>query len=167
MMLGIDHLDILIIDDNPQITLLLSKILINKGHAVVSSNFFKDGLTKIGTKNFDVIIIDAPMPGYEKLNVIEELEKKEILRSQKVILFTGLEISSSDVMKLKTKGLYSYLKKPLDVEKLIKEISSIPLIQNTKLTEKRISEERTKKNFEDLRSSLSSLKLKLSPSPNS
>ena len=166
-MLEIDHLDILIIDDNPQITLLLSKILINKGHIVVSSNFFEEGLTKLGSKNFDVIIIDAPMPGYEKLKVIEELERKEILRSQKVILFTGLEISSSVVTELKMKGLYSYLKKPSNVEKLIKELSSVPLIQNIKLTEKRISEEQTKKKFEDLRSSLFSLKHKLTPSPNS
>lgn len=160
-------MDILIIDDNPQITLLLSKILINKGHDVVSSNFFEEGLEKIGSGNFDVVIVDAPMPGYEKLNVIKELERKEILRSQKVILFTGLGISSSVVMELKMKGLYSYLKKPSDVEKLIKELSSVPLIRNTELTEKRISEEQTKKKFKDLRSSLFSLKLKLTPSTNS
>ena len=102
-------------------------------------------------------------PGYEKLNVINEFEKMGILKSQKIILFTGLEISNSIVMELKMKGLYSYLKKPLDVEKLIQTLLSVPLTQNTELTEKRISEELTKKKFEDLRSNLSSLKLKLSP----
>lgn len=154
----------LIIDDNPQITLLLSKILINKGHTVKSSNLFKDALDILGKENFDVIIIDAPMPGYERLDIITELEKKGILQSQKVILFTGLEIPNSTVNELKTKGLYSYLKKPMEVEQLIQELSSVPSIKNTELTEKRISEEKTKKKLEDLRSSLSSLKLKLSPS---
>jgi len=156
-------LNILIIDDNQQITLLLSKILVTKGHDVISSNSFEDGLEKLQEGNFDVILADAPMPGYEKLNVINEFEKKDILKSQKIILFTGLEISNSIVTELKMKGLYSYLKKPLDVEKLIQELSSVPLVKNTELTEKRISEELTKKKFEDLRSNLSSLKLKLSP----
>jgi len=159
-------LNILIIDDNPQITLLLSKILINEGHEVVSSNFFEDGLEKLREGNFDIIIIDAPMPGYDKLSVIEELEKIEVLQSNKIILFTGLEISNSIVMELKTKGLYSYLKKPLEIEKLLTELSSIPLIKNTELTQKRISEGITKEKFNDLRSNLSSLKLKLS-TPNS
>ena len=159
-------MNILIIDDNPQITLLLSKILINEGHEVVSSNFFEDGLEKLREGNFDIIIIDAPMPGYDKLSVIEELEKIEALQSNKIILFTGLEISNSIVMELKTKGLYSYLKKPLEIEKLLTELSSIPLIKNTELTQKRISEGITKEKFNDLRSNLSSLKLKLS-TPNS
>jgi len=150
------------IDDNPQITLLLSKILINEGHDVTSSNIFDDGLEKLKKGDFDVIIIDAPMPGHEKLDVINELEKMGVLQSQKVILFTGLDIPSSDILELKTKGLYSYLKKPLEVTKLIQELSSIPSTQNIELTEKRISEERTKKEFDDLRSNLSSLKLKLS-----
>ena len=135
----------------------------NNGYDIVATNFFDDGLKKLREDNFDVVIIDAPMPGYEKLNVIEELEKTGMLRSQKVILFTGLDISSSTVMELKMRGLYSYLKKPLEVETLIEELSSVPLIQNAELTEKRISEEQTKKKFEDLRSNLSSLKLKLSP----
>lgn len=135
----------------------------NNGYDVTATNFFDDGLKKLQECNFDVVMIDAPMPGYEKLNVIEELEKTGMLKSQKVILFTGLDISNSAVMELKMKGLYSYLKKPLEVETLIEELSSVPLIQNTALTEKRISEEQTKKKFEDLRSNLSSLKLKLSP----
>jgi DNA-binding NtrC family response regulator len=156
-------LNILIIDDNQQITSLLSKILITKGHDVISSNFFEDGLEKLREGNFDVMMMDAPLPGYEKLNVIKELEKMGILKSQKVILFTGLEISNSILMELKMKGLYSYLRKPLDVEKLIQTLSSVPLIKNTELTEKRISEDLTKKTFEDMRSNLSSLKLKLRP----
>ena len=159
-------MNILIIDDNRQITLLLSKILINKGHDITSSNLFEEGLEKIRQENFDVVIIDAPMPGYEKLNVINELEKMDILQSHKVILFTGMEISNSVVMELKTKGLYSYLKKPVEIEILIKELSSVPLVGNTELTEKRISEELTKEKFKDLRSNLSSLKLKLN-TPNS
>jgi DNA-binding NtrC family response regulator len=127
---------------------------------------FEEGLEKIRQENFDVVIIDAPMPGYEKLNVINELEKIDILQSHKVILFTGMEISNSVVMELKTKGLYSYLKKPVEIEILIKELSSVPLVGNTELTEKRISEELTKEKFKDLRSNLSSLKLKLN-TPNS
>jgi len=155
-------LNILIIDDNPQITSLLSKILINEGYDVISSNFFEEGLKKFREGNFDVMIIDAPMPGYEKLSIIEELEKIDMLQSHKIILFTGLEISNLIVMELKTKGLYSYLKKPLEIEKLLLELSSVPLIKNTELTQKRISEDLTKEKFNDLRSNLSSLKQKLS-----
>ena len=156
-------MNLLLLDDNPQITLLLSKILINNGHSVTTSNSFDEGLELFKKGNFDAIIIDAPMPGYEQLNTISTLEREGILQSQKVILFTGLELSNPTIAELKTKGLYSYLKKPLEVEKLILELTSIPSTKNTELTEKRRSEEQTKKKLEDLRSSLSSLKLKLSP----
>jgi len=155
-------LNILIIDDNRQITSLLSKILINEGYDVISSNSFEDGLKKFKEGNFDIIMMDAPMPGYEKLSVIAELEKIDMLQSNKIILFTGLEISDSIVMDLKTKGLYSYLKKPLEIEKILVELSSVPLIGNSELTQKRISEDLTKEKFDDLRSNLSSLKQKLS-----
>ena len=155
-------MNILIIDDNPQITSLLSKILINEGHDVISSNSFEGGLEKFKEGNFDVIMIDAPMPGYEKLSIIAELEKVDMLQSNKIILFTGLEISNSIVMELKTKGLYSYLKKPLEIEKLLIELSSVPLIKNAELIQKRISDDQTKEKFNDLRSNLSSLKQKLS-----
>jgi len=119
-------------------------------------------LKKFKEGNFDIIMMDAPMPGYEKLSVIAELEKIDMLQSNKIILFTGLEISDSIVMDLKTKGLYSYLKKPLEIEKLLVELSSVPLIGNSELTQKRISEDLTKEKFDDLRSNLSSLKQKLS-----
>ena len=155
-------MNILIIDDNQQITSLLSKILINEGYDVTSSNSFKDGLQKFNEGTFDIIMIDAPMPGYEKLSIIAELEKIDMLQSNKIILFTGLEISDSVVMELKKKGLYSYLKKPLEIEKLLVELSSVPLIGNSELTQKRISEDLTKEKFDDLRSNLSSLKQKLS-----
>gem|GEM_PF-574390 len=154
---------ILIIDDNEQITLLFSKILTAKGYDVVTSNLFNEGLGMLQKENFDVVLIDAPMPGYEQLNTIHELDKTGVLQSHKVILFTGLKISNSTIMDLRRKGLYSYLPKPSEVEKLLHELSSIPSIKNTELTEKRIFEEQTKKKLEDLRSNLSSLKLKLLP----
>jgi len=157
-------LRILLVDDNEQITLLLSKILTINGHNVTTSNLFDEGMRILQKENFDVVIMDAPMPGYEKLSTIHELERKGLLQLQKIILFSGLDISNSTIMDLKTKGLYSYLSKPLKIEKLLQELASIPLIQNIEITEKRISEEQTKQKLENLRSSLSSLKLKLNPS---
>ena len=156
-------MNLLILDDNPQITLLLSKILENKGHQVTTSNHFDDAITKTEKENFDVLIVDAPLPGFEKFNVIDQLEKIGLLSSKKIILFTGLEISNSTILELKTRGLYSCLKKPLEAEKLIQELSTVPSTENSELSQKLVSEEQTKKKFEDLRSNLSSLKFKLSP----
>ena len=156
-------MNILIIDDNSQITILLSKILASKGHTVTSSNSFDDALNILHDRVFDVILVDAPMPGYENLDTITKLETEGILQSQKIILFTGLEVPQSIITEFQTKGLYSYLSKPLEVQRLLQELSTIPSIQNDKIIEKRISEEQTKKKMDDLRSTLSSLKLKLSP----
>ena len=156
-------MNLLIMDDNEQITSLLSKILNNKGYHVTVSNTFQSGLELLRAETFDAVLIDAPMPNFDNLTVISEFEKEGILQSHKVILFTGLDITSSTILELKTKGLYSYLKKPIEVEKLLQELSSIPSITNSEITEKRVAEEQTKKKLENLRSSLSSLKLKLSP----
>ena len=156
-------MNFLIIDDNPQIVHLLSKILENKGHQVSSSYVLDEGVKLASSQTFDAIVVDAPLPGFEKLQVIDELEKNSILSSQKIILFTALDIPNSTILELKTKGLYSYLKKPLEAEKIVQELSLVPSIKNSELSKKIISEEQTKKKFEDLRSNLSSLKFKLSP----
>ena len=96
---------ILIVDDNEQITQLLSKILATKGHDVVTVNLFEECLDVLEKENFNVVIVDAPMPGYDQLNTIHELDKKGILQSHKVILFSGLKISNSLIMDLIRKGL--------------------------------------------------------------
>ena len=156
-------MNFLIIDDNPQIVHLLSKILENKGHQITSANLLDEGIKLASSQTFDAFIVDAPLPGYEKLQVVDELEKNGMLSSKKIILFTALDIPNSAILELKTRGLYSYLKKPLEAEKIVQELSLIPSIKNSELSQKIISEEQTKKKFEDLRSNLSSLKFKLSP----
>ena len=55
------------------------------------SNLFEEGLDMLQKENFDVMLIDAPMPGYEQLNTVRELDKKGLLQSHKVILFTAME----------------------------------------------------------------------------
>jgi len=150
--------DILIIDDNSKIISLLSEILVKNGYGVFSTNSFEEGLNMLQKQTFYTVLLDAPMHGFEGLSVLDTLEKENILREQKIILFTGLEISISVIKEWQLKGLYAYLKKPISVEKIIKEISSVPTTKNYELIEKRTTDELLKTKLEGIRTAMSSLK---------
>ena len=92
-------------------------------------------LKLLGSENFDACdIVDAPMPGYQQLGVIKELESNgHVIHLRKIILFTGLEIPNSTIVtELKIKrSVFLSKKTSLMTERLnSRNITSIPSTKN-------------------------------------
>lgn len=115
---------ILLVDDNPEITDLLSKFLKTKGYENIVTNDPRDGLDRIKNENYDVIFLDIHMPEFSGLDIIQALEAENILKNQKIIIFSAHNFTTSEIKDLlKKDGINACLKKPIQLTELLATIA--------------------------------------------
>lgn len=78
-----NHLNILIIDDNEQITKMLTTFLELKNHKCTVANDGKQGLSLIQENKHDVVLLDLAMPEFDGYAIIKALESKDMLKNNK------------------------------------------------------------------------------------
>ncbi len=116
---------VLIVDDNKDITDLLAKFLKSKGFETVVANDPFDGLEKIKNEKNDVILLDMSMPEFSGIDIIDSLEREKILQDQKIIIFSAITHTSSQINQFSEReGIHGFLKKPLELNKLLTAITS-------------------------------------------
>lgn len=117
-------LKVLVIDDNQDITGLLSKFLKSKGLENSVTNDPYEGLDLIKEGKFDVILLDMSMPEFSGVDIIDALDREKILQDQKIIIFSAISLTDKQVRALlKRDGIYHCLKKPLALDKLLTAIT--------------------------------------------
>ncbi len=115
---------ILIVDDNQNITNMLTKYLKLKNFEVIVANSGRNGLSMIQSIEFDTILLDLAMPDFSGIDVIDALEKDGRLKDNKIILFTATSISDKEIEELlKKEGIIACLRKPVKLDELVKAIS--------------------------------------------
>jgi two-component system, OmpR family, response regulator len=116
------NLEILIIDDNEQITKMLTTFLELKEHKCTIANDGKEGLNIIKENRHDVILLDLAMPEFDGYSVIKDLEESNSLKDHKIIVFTASTITQDELDQLVTRGVTSYLLKPIDIDILLSKL---------------------------------------------
>jgi len=115
-------LEILIIDDNEQITKMLTTFLELKEHKCTVANDGKEGLGLIKENRHDVILLDLAMPEFDGYSVIKDLEENNSLKDHKIIVFTASTITQDELDQLVTRGVTSYILKPIDIDVLLSKL---------------------------------------------
>ena len=115
-------LEILIIDDNEQITKMLTTFLELKGHKCTVANDCKEGLDLIKENRHNVVLLDLAMPEFDGYSVIQDLEENNALKDHKIIVFTASTITQDELDQLVTRGVTSYLLKPIDIDILLSKL---------------------------------------------
>ena len=96
------NLEILIVDDNEQITKMLTTFLELKDHKCTVANDGKEGLALIKESRHDVILLDLAMPEFDGYSVIKDLEENNLLKDHKIIVFTASTITQEELDELVT-----------------------------------------------------------------
>ena len=115
---------ILIIDDNPETTTMLSEFFNSKGFQTVVTNDPWEGLKRIQQEHFDVILLDIVMPEFNGLQIIATLASEEILQDQNIFIYSanfGHDNQIKDL--LRRDGIYGCLKKPMDLNEIFETIT--------------------------------------------
>ena len=124
------NLEILIIDDNEQITKMLTTFLELKEHKCTVANDGKEGLSLIKENRHDVILLDLAMPEFDGYSVIKDLEENDLLKKFKIIVFTASTITQDELDDLVRRGVTSYILKPIDIDILLSKLVETANLKN-------------------------------------
>lgn len=108
---------VLVIDDNHDITEVLSFYFEHENIDYELINNGKEGLKAIREHNFDLILLDMAMPEFSGIEVIRSLKKDGIFESRNIVIFTA----SSDPKireELGASGAKMIFKKPCSLDDL-------------------------------------------------
>jgi DNA-binding response OmpR family regulator len=117
------RLNVLIIDDNEQITKMISTFLDMSNHDCTVVNDGKEGLELIKTKQYDSIVLDLAMPEFDGYEILDTLKREDSSQISKIIILTASSIPIETVRKFKELGVSSCLQKPVDIDQLLSRIT--------------------------------------------
>jgi len=124
---------ILVIDDDRSVRHLIAKAFEESDVQVVPAATAEEGMQLLGSKQFDVVLLDILLPESSGLDLFERIRK--IDSKLPVIFITSLS-SSDTAIKAMTLGAFDYLLKPLDLARIrdlvrqaieIRRLMSIPV----------------------------------------
>ena len=65
------------------------------------------------------------MPEFDGYSVIKDLEENNLLKDHKIIVFTASTITQEELDELVTRGVTSYILKPIDIDILLSKLVEI------------------------------------------
>ena len=102
-------MNILIVDDEPEVAEVLAKSLSRQGHRTSTVNSGQDALAKIEDSAIDAMFLDVSMPGMNGLEVLAEVKRRRPALAVVVITGHATEHEIDEVRKL---GAVDVIAKP-------------------------------------------------------
>ena len=118
--------NVLVVDDEPQITEIIEAFLTNSGYEVHVSNVAADGLKLAKQLKPDVILLDIMMPDIDGYSLCNDLKSDNDTASIPVVFLTGKD-RNDDMGRSFKAGGDMFIKKPFSCERLL-EILNIILL---------------------------------------
>jgi|CXWL01.1.fsa_nt_gi CheY-like chemotaxis protein len=125
-------MDLLVIDDNKDITDMICTYMNTKGHNAIGVTDGRNGLQMIKQKKFDIILLDLAMPEFSGYDVIDDLIKNNSLKDNNIVVLTAASITVEDEEKIIQKGVKLCLRKPIDPDELITHLMNLNAIKTSK-----------------------------------
>jgi DNA-binding NtrC family response regulator len=102
-------MNILIVDDEPQVAEVLAKSLTRQGHRTTVAHSGEDALRMIRTTPPDALFLDVSMPGINGLDVLAEVRRTH--PELAVVVITG-HATADEVEQVKRLGAVDVIPKP-------------------------------------------------------
>ena len=102
-------MNILIVDDEPEVAEVLAKSLSRQGHRTSTVNSGQDALAKLEDSSIDAVFLDVSMPGMNGLEVLAEVKRRRPALAVVVITGHATEHEIDEVRKL---GAVDVIAKP-------------------------------------------------------
>ena len=112
---------VLVADDEPRITKLVSMALTDEGFRVVTAGGGEEALAKVEEVRPDIVLLDIVMPDLDGIEVMRQIRER---RSVPVILLTA-KGSPADKAKGLDLGADDYLAKPFHLDELAARVRAV------------------------------------------
>jgi DNA-binding NtrC family response regulator len=110
---------VLIVDDEAAIRESLQTLLELEGFEVETAATGRDGLTRVGDRPFDLVLLDLALPDKSGLDVLAELRERD--QQLPVIVITAYG-TVDNAVKATQAGAANFIQKPWDNEKLLADV---------------------------------------------
>ncbi|MFH1700662.1 MAG: response regulator [Candidatus Zixiibacteriota bacterium] len=121
--------NILVIDDEPEITEIIEAFLDNAGYNVQVENSPTKAVALAKTLSPDLILLDIMMPGTDGYQICNRIKEEPGLSNTPVIFLTGKD-SKDDQGRSFQVGGDMYIKKPFSCERLLEIVNIVLLSVN-------------------------------------
>jgi CheY-like chemotaxis protein len=111
-------MNILIIDDNQDITDAISLFVESQGHSCTVSNNGKEGCNIAKKENFDLILLDIAMPNFSGYDVLDTLKNDSNFDMKKIVVITASNLDSSAVERIESFDVFKLVRKPISLDSL-------------------------------------------------
>lgn len=117
-------MDILVIDDDPDVVSLLSLLLKTNGHRPTGAYGGEEGLKIVKEIMPDLILLDIMMPGIDGFNVLRQLRFDKTTENIPVIFVSAINDEESK-RKAESLGSQGYITKPYERNQLMETINKV------------------------------------------
>jgi DNA-binding NarL/FixJ family response regulator len=118
-----DHKRLLLIDDDPNLILLVKDYLEFRGYEVITADNGQAALETLDKSTPDMIICDVMMPQMDGYSLVEHVRKNP-RTSWIPVLFLSAKGQSQDRVKGLNTGADVYMVKPFEPEELVAQVES-------------------------------------------
>ena len=115
---------ILVVDDEPIVQQLLTEILSEEGHRVEIIANGEDALERLGSEDYDAILLDIKLPGMSGIDLYKHMQRSIKPLARRVIFITG-DVMNRDTAAFLAENRALYVTKPFDTEQLKESIGRI------------------------------------------
>ena len=130
--------NILAIDDEPDILLLLERIIREKTpYNITTTNNSLEVPALLKENEYDIIVTDLKMPGMDGIDILKYI--KDNNRFEQVIIITAFG-SLDTAMEALSQGVHDYITKPFKKEQLIFTIDRAMRFQKASREAKRVTD---------------------------
>src|SRR5918994_1178546 len=102
-------MNILIVDDEPEVAEVLAKSLARQGHSTSTVNSGQEALARIEDSTVDAMFLDVSMPGMNGLEVLAEVRRRRPTLA--VVVITG-HATPDEVDEVRRLGAVDVIAKP-------------------------------------------------------
>jgi len=116
---------IAILDDDPDFSDMLHRVLEQSGYAAMSYGSVGKLLDAVLKKAPDLLVIDVNLPGVDGREIVRVLRTGEATRRMPVIVVSGTKVAPPEVVQGFEGGADEYLVKPVDIEFFLVRVASL------------------------------------------
>jgi|SRR5690348_9288654 DNA-binding NtrC family response regulator len=112
---------ILVVDDDPDVTLKLKRGLEEKGFAVAAFNDPINVISQFKPEEYDLVLLDTKMPGMNGFELYGQIERVD--RGIKVFFMTSfIRYYESLSQGYQSVDISRFIKKPIDIDSVVRRI---------------------------------------------
>jgi DNA-binding response OmpR family regulator len=116
---------ILVVDDEPEILTLVTKVLEARGHRITAARDGEDALAAIARDRPDVVVLDLNLPRMDGFEVCRRIKSADATRHLPVVMLTAAYPSVEDADRGVALGADEYVVKPFLREVLVHNVERL------------------------------------------